>query len=435
MRRFGLLLASHTVLLAWIVSVTAAPVARSVSSSRQFIVYGPDAHLRGGICDLAERTKQNALKLLQMADDWRTPIVINAHYPEANLPEAPPATLHLGQTGFGLKLQLDLRVDLNAPQRTLEREILRAVFLEISYRNQWDIAPGVAYVEPPDWLLEGALALEGGRDLARIAGGLNAAAVSGNISSLEDFLRQNPALLESPLRVVYRAYSAALLVTLAEMPGAKQNLARLLADLPRAESDPAAALRSHFSALGKDAEETERIWTASVTRLAASEHYRLLDCGETERQLGQVLHLQVRKADRAPTDYTLEEFPAFVHLTAAKNAFRDIAEELLLLSGRANPLYRPVLTEYQRIIGLLARGKTNRISERLAKARGAREQINRRMGGIEDYMNWFEATQARSTSGAFHDYFQAAELATKQKRHRRDPISVYLDALEAQLQQ
>jgi hypothetical protein len=48
-------------------------------------------------------------------------------------------------------------------------------------------------------------------------------------------------------------------------------------------------------------------------------------------------------------------------------------------------------------------------------------------------MNWFEATKASGPSGAFLDYMKAAE-ASARPEPRRDPISVYLDVLEAQFQ-
>jgi hypothetical protein len=55
------------------------------------------------------------------------------------------------------------------------------------------------------------------------------------------------------------------------------------------------------------------------------------------------------------------------------------------------------------------------------------------MSAIDDYLNWFEATQSRTVSGAFRDYMRAAELAQERQARRRDPISVYLDALEVQV--
>src|SRR4051812_24668754 len=89
----------------------AARVEQSISTSRQFIVYGTQVPVRGAICELAERTKHELLSLVDQPDNWSTPIVINAQFVQANLPEAPRLSLNVGQTGFGLKLQLDLLID------------------------------------------------------------------------------------------------------------------------------------------------------------------------------------------------------------------------------------------------------------------------------------------------------------------------------------
>ena len=45
-------------------AVAPAPPERSVSTSRQFLVYGADVRLRGAICDLAETTKRDVLQLI-----------------------------------------------------------------------------------------------------------------------------------------------------------------------------------------------------------------------------------------------------------------------------------------------------------------------------------------------------------------------------------
>ena len=47
----------------------AATVERSVSPSRQFVIYGAGTQLRGAVSDLAERTKADFLALLRQRDD------------------------------------------------------------------------------------------------------------------------------------------------------------------------------------------------------------------------------------------------------------------------------------------------------------------------------------------------------------------------------
>ena len=51
------------------------------------------------------------------------------------------------------------------------------------------------------------------------------------------------------------------------------------------------------------------------------------------------------------------------------------------------------------------------------------------MNAIGDYLNWFEATQMERESGAFNDYLKAANQSEVSAPRRRDPLSVYLDAL------
>src|SRR5262245_58969769 len=82
----------------------------SVSPSRQFVIYGADAQLRGAVSSLAERTKANLLALLRQRDGWIVPIVVNLQPQQANLPEIPAAEIRFSQTGFGLKLQLDVTI-------------------------------------------------------------------------------------------------------------------------------------------------------------------------------------------------------------------------------------------------------------------------------------------------------------------------------------
>ena len=149
--------ASLTVLcvLACAEAVVPAPPERSVSTSRQFLVYGTDVRLRGAICDLAERTKRDVLQLIDQRDEWTTPIVVNAQYPQANLPETPRAALSFAQTGFGLKLQLNLTIASDVSQTEVRRELLRAILLEMVYRRETNLSVGTAYVPPPDWLLDG----------------------------------------------------------------------------------------------------------------------------------------------------------------------------------------------------------------------------------------------------------------------------------------
>src|SRR5512132_1993361 len=125
----------------------------STSPSRQFVIYGADAKVRGAISGLAEQTKTNLLGLLRQRDDWKTTVVVNLQSQQSNLPELPPADLRFSQTGFGIKLQLDLTISKNVDVSLVERELLRAILLEMIYRNQSHMTAGAVVVEPHVWVV------------------------------------------------------------------------------------------------------------------------------------------------------------------------------------------------------------------------------------------------------------------------------------------
>ena len=137
---------------------------RSTSTSRQFLVYGAEVRVRGMICDLAERTKSDLLRLLGLRDSWQTPLIVNLDYPRANVPDTPLVQLDVSQLGYGLKLQLNLLLTREMKGVGVQRELLRAILVELMYRDRGSLAAGMPYVTPPDWLVEGMLALQPGRD-------------------------------------------------------------------------------------------------------------------------------------------------------------------------------------------------------------------------------------------------------------------------------
>lgn len=409
--------------------VRAAPPGQSISTSRQFIVYGTEIAVRGAICDLAERTKGDLLDLLDQRDAWATPIVINAQYPQANLPELPRLAVNLSQTGFGLKLQLDLTIDAEINRPEVRRELLRALLLEMIYRGESNVAAGTVYVSPPDWLLDGVPAQQSDMPLDRVSNLLAARTVM----PLEKFLQQRAELLDGPGRLIYRAYSIALVDLLSRAPEGRGRLARFIVELRSASNDPMAELQKHFPGLFETGDGAEKVWERQIARLATEQPYQLLTSAETERMLDEALRLKISDRGVEKT-YQLAEFPKFLKHPSARMVLVLLSQDLGQLAIRANPIYRPIIAEYAKVTSLLTRGKTKGITTRLDRLRDTRRAVAVQMRGIDDYLNWFEATRLRGLSGAFADYMKAAELAARPTQTKRDPISVYLDVLETQFE-
>jgi hypothetical protein len=408
--------------------IYAAQTEHSTSPSRQFVIYGADTKARGAISGLAEQTKNNLLALLRQRDDWKTPVVVNLQPQQANVPEIPPADLRFSQTGFGIKLQLDLTVSRNVDVSLVERELLRAILLEMIYRGQPHITSGAMLIEPPDWLIYGALALAPGRDRGPL---IEAIANIEKPPSLEKFLRQRPGLPGSTGRTLYRAYSFALVQMLLDGKNGGAQLAKYIDHLPHSSNDPIADLKTQFPLLADDAERT---WQLALNRLKNLQPFRLLTFAESERRLDELLRVKISEPKKPVKVMQLDELAQHKLSAGEKIALDQLKRDLMFLVPQTNPVLRPIGREYQEIIALLARGKRRAVMKRLSHLELTRQQLAARMTEIDDYMNWFEATQMNSGSGNFIGYLKAVNQSQTQAPKRHDPLSVYVDALEDQFE-
>ncbi|MBA3830628.1 MAG: hypothetical protein H0X34_01785 [Chthoniobacterales bacterium] len=403
----------------------------STSTSRQFIVYGTEVRVRGAMCDLAERTKSNLLQVLGLRDNWKTPLVINLDYPRANLPEMAPSRLDFSQIGSGLKLQLNFLVTSDFNGREVQRELLRAILIEMIYRERTDVSAGSHYAVPPDWLIDGILQRAQGHDGDDAAQLLETMLAAGKIARVEEIVRQRRDLLEPASRKIHNAYSMALVQLLIDSPNGRLKLVQYIADLAEAPNDPMADLRRHFPAvLGHS---SGKWWSLSVARLSASDRYEILTAAATANCLDRLLRISIPGPDGKTQEYALGDYAAFLKLPAGRGALRHLSQEFLVLGSRAHPSYRSIAQEYYDLTLLLARGKTKRMIERLARVASDRAVAERQGHEMDDYMNWFEATQLKTMSGAFSEILKAASPAEEAPARRRDAISVYLDSIEASL--
>lgn len=109
--------------------------------------------------------------------------------------------------------------------------------------------------------------------------------------------------------------------------------------------------------------------------------------------------------------------------------------ELIRLSVRATPLFRPVLNEYREIVRSLERGKTRNVAQKLIDLAELRAQILRRVDEVADYLNWMEVTQLPAQSHEFDSYMRlSSQFDNPAAKRHTDPVGKYLDAVEYEIQ-
>jgi hypothetical protein len=197
--------------------------------------------------------------------------------------------------------------------------------------------------------------------------------------------------------------------------------------LPDSPNDPTADLQAHFPAvLGKS---SDKWWSLSVARLSATDRYQTLGAAETATRLERVIRLSIPDRNGTPGLYTLDDYflkfpasapedePATSPPWRSSSSFlsRDRAG---ILPAHGTSRARPDATRSG------SGSRASRVSYRQAVEHQARD--------IDDYMNWYEATQPKTLSGAFSQYLDAVSAADAALPRGRDPISIYLDSVKMQ---
>jgi hypothetical protein len=325
-----------------------------------------------------------------------------------------------------LKLQLDLTISREINSAATERELLRAILLEIIYRNQTAIAPGDVYVEPPSWLVEGLLALTPNRDRASL---INALALSERVTPLNEFMRERPELLDPAGRLLHRAYSLALVQLLIDSGDGHAGLGRYIDHLALAANDPIRDLEAAFPQL---AGNEEKIWKSKIADIKSSGRADLLTFSQTEEKLADLLQTKFPGVDGRDKSVSLEDLYQKKTNSTQRLALQKFSQELMLLAAHGNPLLRSVVQDYQQLAAQLAIGKNRPVAARLAELKILRAKLCARMSEVDDYLNWFEATQLKTQSGLFEDYLNTSSAAVPSRGRRKDAYSAYLDAMEAE---
>jgi hypothetical protein len=405
--------------------------ASSTSTSKQFIVYCEDAAVRGRVTSFVEEVKEQVYELLDWRDRaQRIPIVVTLQ------PGESPVSVRLFNTPDGPTIHVDVQVGQNPADVYLQKHIIRAIMLDFMYRGRKPLEAGERYVEAPWWFIYGVIEHQRRKDLGIDAGFFRNLVKNNKMPSIEQFLDGHGLELGATAVAFDSACAFAFVEMLIDQPDGKRRLANFLHSWPDVSNDQVTALTGAFPGLGEGAVGMQKWWTLNFARFAASDRYLGLSAEDTNRELEKLLEFPVvvDKTGRAQR-FSLSRFEEFIKLPGAKIALNNQRAAVLALSTHANALFRPVLSAYDEIFTLLARGRTRSVAQKIHGVEVYRTTILHRMNDIEDYLNWYEATQLPGSSKPFENYLRTAkEMESKpQQTSNAKAISDYLDLLEEQL--
>lgn len=406
-----------------------------ISRSGQFRISGGDAAMRGTAANLAEDAKDELLRLTEEKDGWKVPVRISLRGEKGGpIPKRETVLLRptFDDSGYKLELLVNLSRGLRGEpfKRAVTEALVYARNLEDRPKTESDVT-----VRVPPWVVEGlreATAWRLGQSERKL---YDAVFRHGGLFKLDDLFGLSEAgyvSIDAVSRAAFRVSAGALMMALIEQPDGKTGIRDFLAELAGFQGEMPSLLRKHFPDLNLSESSLSKWLQLQLANKGAAPLTESLGVISTERLLEEALRLRHKDAEGTLKEIPVAEWESLMELEEADRAesVRLAQDDLLRLSYRSFPSYRVLLLEYQSLLSDFAKGDTKAMAGSLQALAETRATMVSKAERARDFMDWFEITRARETSGAFDDYLSLKARLKTQPKTRTDSLSKYLDRLD-----
>jgi hypothetical protein len=419
---------------------------RVISSTKQFRVNGGEAGDRAAIAMLAEEAKSELLRLTEdiKSDNtfkekdnewWKVPISITLHGKSGDpLPRRTVATRILVNE-VNYEVHLDVHLSRGIEHERFKYATTGALIYERALKDRPPKVNVVPFFVPP-WLIDGLREATAWRLNKSDRRPYEALFKSGGLFKLDDlFLLDERGYdnMDGAMRAAFHVSSGALVMALLQQPQGKTAFREFLTEVADFQGETPSLLRKHFPELNLSETSLSKWWQLQMANIGGQNLATdILTVAQTEAMLADALRLNFRDGEGILQQKELTAWPELAALPEAErvNSVRLAEDSLVRLSYRCFPSYRPILSEYQIILSELARNKLRNTAERLAALDERRTTMTAKALLARDYLDWFEITRARETSGAFDDYMRLKDGLKSNPHRRGDYLSRYLDRMD-----
>lgn len=409
------------------------PVAagRTVSESGQFIVFAKDSAPRMKVARELEDIKRSIIHTLRARDVWKMPILVNLEAERPNRQRRPNAFSigFLESEGDNLRIQLDIFDPSFANTPDFQVEIIRALLLEIAYR-EIPMKAGRAFQLPPDWTVEALYERLRIRESGTKPAAYSSLLAAESPPELRDFLKLRADSLDTTSRTLYRAQALALLEALQELPDGTQGVHAYIA-APRRNPATVEEITSVFPSLAEDKSALGRRWLLALARGSATNRADLLGSRETGKELDRILEIKALPDPKNPEVAAMSGPYALESIARSQNGrfiLNQLNEELLRLSLRAHPMFQALVRDYLQIVRDLIAKPKRRVDKRIASAEEIRAGLRRQNSEVESYLDWVETTKIQSNDETVSTAISEADTIESPPL-RPDAISRHLDTI------
>jgi hypothetical protein len=405
-----------------------------ISRSQQFKISGSDPATRAIAANLAEETKDELLRLLEEKDEWKVPVIIELR---GKIGDPVPLRNTVWQVSFnevGYEVEIFANLSRGLQKESYQRAIIAGYVLARSLKDAPKSDTQVPYTAAP-WLVEGiseAISWRLGQSDRRM---YDALFRHGGLFEMKQLFELDEAgylALDAASKAAFRVSAGAMVMALSEQPDGKAGLRSFSKVVSSYSGEVPTLLRQHFPELNLSQSSLIKWWALQLANKGVAPLAEAIGVVNTDQELERALKIRYRTVEGSLIEVPIREWDRIPELSKTERveAVRLTEEELVRLSFRCFPSFRPFLSEYQIILTKWVAGETKGLTESLTKLSETRSTMVAKSERARDYLDWFEITRARETSGVFDDYLTLKSRLKLQSIPRKDSISKYLDRLD-----
>ena len=411
----------------------------ATSRSKQFRISGGNEMGRGLCVMLSETAKEEFLRLLEQGDDWKIPISVVLHGEPGDKAPATTFITRLNKIEGVYRLHLDMHLAKGLQVERFKQAITEMLLYERSLRALPVIDDDMVLMVPP-WLSVGLREASAWRMQLSDRRLYAAMFKQDGVYKVEDLLtvdRGNYQQMDEASEVAFRVSSGALVMALLEQPQGRKAFRDFLSDASAFEGEMSLLLQRHFPELNLSPNSLAKWWALQLANQGGLKLLTdVMTVAETEEQLARALFLEIPglagAEEAGPRRVGLDQWALLEEMEKQERsaAVKPAQAALVHLSYRCFPAYRPLLIEYQKQLVRLSQGEGEAVIPALQQLEQARKIMQAKSERARDYLDWFEITTARETSGVFDDYLQLKKQLKQRENDRKDGMSLYLDRMD-----
>ena len=155
--------------------------------------------------------------------------------------------------------------------------------------------------------------------------------------------------------------------------------------------------------------------------------------GERGRYIQAPADQSLNPPESSLIPFPVEDFAVVMGHPEKQRLLSQMRLALQDVAVRGNVLFRDIANDYISVINELSVGKTKGADEKLKALRKRAVESYVKACAVQDHLDWYEATQSTRYSGLFEDFLTLPDRVREELPPRNDPISKYLDEVEALL--